>query len=247
MIYSSELEIPQLKNNPKYAKKFFEDNGFLVERDNFGHKVFKEILESTYSLSNFKNKIYKPLMMPHKNNKFIMNLMKDKKMLKYMNLLIGNTENKIFGLQSEFFYGSPGTTGFSMHQDSFYTEPSISNAFGSAWIPMVDLDENMGNLIIYKKSHLKGKLPVKKINQQKDINQDPNANNEETILNCDEFEKILIKEKKGSIVFIHADLVHSSLKNKTNKFRSVLLLTYIRSDCNFRPGKNAKRELIPLS
>lgn len=246
MIYSNKLDIPQIKDNKLAAKKFFIDNGFLIERNNFNEEVCKKILNSTYSSTNFKNKIYKPIMMPHKDNNFIMNLMKHKDLLKYMNILIGDNYSKIFGLQSEFFYGSPGTTGFSKHQDSFYTEPSNSNGFGSAWIPLVDLEENMGNLIIYKKSHLKGRLPIKKLNLAKDFNQDPNANNEETILDQDNFEKILIKEKKGSIIFIHADLVHSSITNKTNKFRSVLLLTYIRSNCKFRAGNNAKRKLIAL-
>jgi ectoine hydroxylase-related dioxygenase (phytanoyl-CoA dioxygenase family) len=134
-----------------------------------------------------------------------------------------------------------------MHQDSYYTEPSLQNSFGSAWIPLVDLEDKMGNLILYKKSHLKGKLPIRKLNLKKDPNQDPNANNEETDINPDDFEKIKIRENKGSIIFIHGDAVHSSVKNETNKFRSVLLLTYIRSNSSFRSGNHAKREKVNLS
>tara|TARA_B100000989_G_C19521324_1_gene464309 strand:+ start:1352 stop:2095 length:744 start_codon:yes stop_codon:yes gene_type:complete len=246
MIYSSEIKIPQIKNDPVSAKEFFKENGFLIERKHFQKNLCDKIINKTYSLDKFQNKIYKPLMMPHKDIKIFMDLMKDKELVNFMNLLIGDANNKIYGLQSEFFYGSPGTNGFAKHQDSYYTEPSISDGFGSAWIPIVDIEKKMGNLVVYKKSHLKGKLPVKKLNAVKDPNQDPNANNEETVIDISNQEEILINEKKGSIVFLHGDLVHSSIKNKTKKFRSVLLLTYIRSNCNFRPGNSAKRKLIPL-
>ena len=246
MINSSELNIPQIKENPMSAKLFFKENGFLIERKHFSKEICDSIKNETSSLKDYQEKIYKPLMMPHKNIKIFMDMMKNEQLVNFMNLLIGDNQNKICGLQSEFFYGSPGTTGFAMHQDSFYTEPSIVDGFASAWIPIVDIEKDMGNLIVYKKSHLKGKLPVKKLHAHKDPNQDPNANNEEAVINIKEDEKILINENKGSIVFLHGDLVHSSLKNKTNKFRSVLLLTYIRSNCLFRAGRNAKRELINL-
>ena len=247
MINSSEINIPQIYDSPELAKKFFIENGYHIERNHFDKLFCKQIINSVTSNQNYKNNIYSPLMMPHRENEIILKAMKNEKLVRYMDLFIGDNINKVCGLQSEFFFGSPGTRGFSMHQDSFYTEPSIPSAFGSAWIPMVDIDEDMGNLVIYSKSHLKGKLPVRKLSLEKDPNQDPNANNEETDINKNDFEQIMIREKLGSIIFIHGDLIHSSKKNNTNKFRFVLLLTYIRSNCEFRPGNNAKRKLINLS
>lgn len=247
MINSADIKIPQICDNPALAKKFFINNGYHIERNHYDKSFCSKIINSAISNENYQNKIYSPLMMPHRENAEILKAMKDKNLVKYMNLHIGDNENNICGLQSEFFFGSPGTRGFSMHQDSFYTEPSISGGFGSAWIPMVDIEKDMGNLIIYNKSHLTGKLPVRKLNLDKDPNQDPNANNEETDINEEDYEKILINENQGSIVFIHGDLIHSSIKNNTNKFRYVLLLTYIRSNCKFRPGNNAKRSLINLT
>lgn len=247
MLYSDQINIPQIKDNSGKAKKFFLENGFHIERNHFSNNFCENIIDETYSHENFKKGIFKPLMMPHRSSKLIFNSMKEKSLVNFMNLFLGDEDNNVSGLQSEFFFGCPQTQGFSMHQDSFYTEPSIKDSFGSAWIPMVDIEEDMGNLIIYKKSHLLGKLPVRNLNLKKDTNQDPNANNEETDINPDDYEKIKIKEKKGSIVFIHGDLVHSSIKNNSDKFRSVLLLTYIRSNSSFRSGNHAQRQKIPLN
>lgn len=246
MIYSSELDIPQIKNDHISARDFFKDYGFHIERNHFEKKICTNIISHFCSSTNYKSHNYKPEMMSHNKVNLVNDLMKNKELVNFVNLYIGDNINEIFGLQNTFFYGPPGTQGFPMHQDSFYNEPSDSWGFCSAWIPLVDIEEDMGNLIVYKNSHLKGKLPVRKLNLAKDPNQDPNFNNEEAIIESNKYDKIYIREKMGSIVFLHGDLVHSSIKNKTNKYRFVQLISYIRGNCTFRAGHTAKRKFIDL-
>ena len=44
--------------------------------------------------------------------------------------------NKIFGLQSEFFFNPPGTTGYGQHQDDFFLKTGKNNS-ANLWIPLI--------------------------------------------------------------------------------------------------------------
>src|SRR5262249_46211673 len=145
---------------------------------------------------------------------------------------------------TEFFYCKPGTRGFSMHQDNFFVEAG-ANVFASAWCALTDTYMEKGGLIVYPGTHKEGMLPVHKIEVAKDAGQDPNANNEETVV-PPKYKPVNASVPKGAVLYIHGYLVHGSNSNQTNEWRHVLLNTYIREGEKFRAGKYAQRAPVDL-
>lgn len=180
-------------------------------------------------------------MMPHRTNPIYLEAMRHPKIAAIMNQLISG---RAMGLQTELFYCKPGTRGFSLHQDNFFVQAPLG-AFASAWIALTDTYPEKGGLIVYPGSHKEGLLPVRKLTLDKDTAQDPNANNEETIV-PPQYPAVNASVPKGAALFIHGHLVHGSNPNKTNEWRYVLLNTYVREGESFRAGNYAQREAIGL-
>ena len=146
-----------------------------------------------------------------------------------------------------FFFTPPGSTGASKHQDSLYVQPEDSEGFITSWVSLVDLyDENMGNLVVYPDTHLKGRLKIK---ERKDVTESnfqlSNLVKYENEVD-DESNKIITKLKKGSMISVHSNTVHGSLDNTSKISRYSMIFTYIRDDCKFIEGRTAKRVKINL-
>jgi phytanoyl-CoA hydroxylase len=131
-----------------------------------------------------------------------------------------------------------------LHQDNFYVEANYG-IFASAWIALTDTCQEKGGLIVYPGSHKEGALPVRKLNLALESSQDPNANNEETIV-PPQYIKTHVSVPRGAALFIHGHLVHGSNTNSTDQWRYVLLNTYIKRGESFRPGNYAKRAEVIL-
>jgi len=246
MYTANTKKIIQFYNSKIKSKKEFLKNGFHIENNIFSNFECKKAIKESKKFEHFKNKKYTPEMMPHKKYKFFLELMKKKKLINICKYFAEPIKEKIFGLQSTFFFGVPGTSGSSVHQDSFYVDPKEPNSFISAWIPLTDIKtKNMGNLIVYEKSHKFGKFDMVDDNKRSINYQNSNlVRKKSKIKNLKKFRKILIKAKKGSVVLMHSNLLHSSIDNNSNKNRYVLLITYIKDNCEFRSGFEAKRKKI---
>lgn len=241
------LDIPNFENEPSKAKIFFRNNGFLICENIFEKSECEKAIEESKNFENYRFKNFIPEIMPHRKNNFYLNMMKNKKLIKILDNIMRSKE-EIFGLQSTYFYGVPGTTGSSPHQDSLYVSPENYDDFISAWIALVDVEnEDMGNIVIYPKSHLSGSLPIKENDTKNSKYQNDGLVKFESILkNIDAYDQIKIKVKAGSALIMHSNLLHGSIDNKSEINRNSLLLTYIKDKCNFREGYEAKRKKIPL-
>lgn len=242
----SEYNIPQFKNNEEYAINFFKKNGFHIEEDVLTSSECKKAIDYSFLLPNYKDGSLIPNQMPQNYNDFYLKLMKNKNIKKINDKLISKNK-KIFGLQSTFFFTPPGSTGASKHQDSLYVQPEDSKGFITSWISLVDLyDENMGNLVVYPVTHLKGRLKIK---ERKDVTESnfqlSSLVKYENEID-DESNKIIIKLKKGSMISLHSNIVHGSLDNTSKIYRYSMIFTYIRDDCKFVEGRKAKRVKINL-
>ena len=146
-----DLNIPQFADNQEQSLNFFNTNGFHIEKNILTNFECENIIYNSKKFSNSINKSFEPEMQPHQTSNLILNFMKNRKITSIVRKIISK-DMKIFGLQSNFFYGIPGTTGSAQHQDGLYTSPDSPDAFISVWIPLVDInDETMGNLYVYKK------------------------------------------------------------------------------------------------
>ncbi len=226
---------------PDEAITWYHEHGYFIEESVFTPEECDRLIKLGLELPAVKGGNYRPVMHPHRLDSRFLDTMRDPRLVGIMWRLVGG---KPSGLQTEFFYGKPGVTGFSRHQDNFFVE-APADSFASAWIALVDVPVEKGALTGFPGSHKLGKLPVSKLSIGPVEDQDPNANNEESIL-PPEYKPIDLVVSKGSVVFLHSYFVHASRVNATKEFRYVLLCTYIRQGASFRAGQYAKREAIAI-
>lgn len=227
--------------NPEKAYATYLDRGYYIEPAMLTADECENLIQAAEQLPNARIGTYRPQMMPHRQNQLYLIAMKKPKMLQIMEKFL---KGKPVGLQTELFYCKPGTRGFSLHQDNFFVEAPY-DAFVSAWIPLTDTYPDKGGLIVYPQSHREAILPIRKLNYSQDSSQDPNANNEETVVPR-KYIPMHLSIPKGAALFIHGHLVHGSNPNRTDEWRHVLLNTFIRMGASFRPGNYAQREVILL-
>jgi phytanoyl-CoA hydroxylase len=215
--------------------------GYHIEENIYTDDECAQLIATSEKLESATSGTYRPQMMPHRYEELYLEAMRKPSLIAIINALV---DGKAAGLQSEFFYGKPSTRGFSLHQDNFFVQ-APTGLFASAWIALTDTYPEKGGLIVYPGSHKEGQLPQRKLQLEIDSAQDPNANNEETIV-PPQYLATNVSVPKGAALFIHGHLVHGSNPNRTNEWRYVLLNTYIREGEKFRPGNYAQREAISL-
>lgn len=221
----------------------FNALGYTIEENVFNKAECEELIEESRTLESYVKGVFRPQMMPHRTHPLYLKALRHPKIVSSITQAVSGIPA---GLQTEFFYCRPGTRGFGRHQDNFFVE-APAGAFASAWCAITDVDVENGALIVWPGSHKEGLLPVQKVaitlNNQW---QDPNANNEETVVPA-QYIPISMPVKRGSVLYIHSFLIHASNPNTSkDRWRQVLLSTYIRKGEKFRPGKYAVREEVEL-
>lgn len=227
--------------DPQKALEDYYELGYHIEPNVYSDDECAQLIKAGHELEEAKQGIFRPCMMPHRQNEIYTKAMKKPLIAQIISSMVGG---QAAGIQSEFFYCKPGTRGFSLHQDNFYVEAEYG-VFASAWSALTDTYIEKGGLIVYPKTHKEGALPVRKLNLGIDAAQDPNANNEETVV-PPQYTAYNAAIPKGASLFIHGHLVHGSNPNLTDEWRYVLLTTYIKSGEKFRAGFYAKREEVSL-
>lgn len=222
-------------------KIFYDREGYYIQENVFSGEECAALIEASQMLENSTNGTFRPQMMPHRVNDIFLCALRKRAVVDSIAQAVGG---KPVGLQTEFFYCKPGTRGFSLHQDNFFVEAPYG-VFASAWCALTDTFAEKGGLIVYPGTHKEGLLPVQKIEVVRDAGQDPNANNEETVV-PPQYKAINASVPKGAVLYIHGHLVHGSNPNTTQEWRHVLLSTYIRDGESFRPGSYAQRAPVPL-
>jgi len=222
--------------------KQFNELGYYIEKDVFSAEECERLIAESKTLENYKKGIFVPQMMPHRANDIYLEALRKPEIVSTVTKIVGG---KPVGLQTEFFYCRPGTSGFGKHQDNFFVE-APANVFASAWCALTDVDTENGCLIAWPGTHKEGLLPVQKVAAASNTWQDPNARNEECII-PQQYKPVNIEVPKGAVCYIHSHLVHASNPNiSKDRWRQVLLCTYIREGESFRAGQYAQREAIAV-
>jgi len=231
----------QLKSKPADFLANYDTDGFAIQPEVFSAQERKDLIAAGCNLKDYKEGIFKPAMMPHRENPLFLGALKNPAIVDTMERILGG---KVSGLQTEFFYCKPGTRGFSNHQDNFFVQAPMG-AFGSAWVALTDTYKEKGGLIVYPGTQKEGLLPIQKLALSKDAGQDPNANNEETVV-PPQYKPVNASVPAGASLYIHGHLVHGSNANATDEWRYVLLMTYVRKGEPFRAGKYAGRAEVDV-
>jgi len=221
----------------------WRDQGFYVRENLFDHETCDAVVAAAENLPTYKDGSLTPFMHPHKEDDIFLDVRRNELLVTLMSELItGSFKGEISGLQTQFFFGRPGTIGFNKHQDNFYAKAEHGN-YASAWIALTDTDPENGGLIVYPGSHKEGILEIRETLTDNTFGQDPNAIAKEVI--CpDRYKPVDVIAPKGSVVFVHGNLIHDSHDNISNRYRHVLLITYILKGGYFNPGRSAKRKEI---
>tara|TARA_Y100000992_G_C21266811_1_gene494379 strand:+ start:93 stop:836 length:744 start_codon:yes stop_codon:yes gene_type:complete len=240
-----ELDIPQFKNNFDKASEFYWNNGFHIEENLFADEICDELIKDSKNFENFSNNTFVPEQQIHQKNNIPLKMMKNNILVDVIEKLISKNE-EIFGIQSTFFYGIPGTSGSSKHQDGLWVQPEDANGFISAWTALDDLlEDNIGNLVVYESSHKDGRLEVREDDKKEVAFQIKGLVKYQSVMKKD-YKEHVIKIRKGSTVLLHSNVVHGSIPNTSEKNRYALLLTYVKDGMGFREGREAKRTKTSL-
>ena len=184
---------------------------------------------------------FRTVLQPHTREPIFMEALRHSGVTRVMQKILGG---EISGLQSQFFYGKPGTPGFQPHQDNRYVN-APSGAFASAWVALTDVGASNGGLYIYPGSRQEPLLEVEEVEAQESMLQDNNA----LRLRCvvpDKYVSQDVQMRKGDAIFFDGNTIHGSYVNNSNADRFALLLTYIRRGTPFTAGRYAQREEVPI-
>ena len=237
------MDIPSFYANEKAAIDFFHTNGFHAEYDFIDSTLCDELIAAGDTLANAHNGSYRPTLNPHTESDQFLKVMKQPKLIALIEKLVGG---KASGIQTQFFFGRPGTSGFSTHQDNFFVEAQPADCFVSTWLALTDVSKENGTIFLYPGAHKEGLLPVRKLTGGPGVGQEYNASNEETIV-PDQYPAVTVEVPKGTLIFLHSLAPHGSFGNVSkDKWRQVMLNNYIKQHIPFRAGNSAKRHEIPV-
>jgi phytanoyl-CoA hydroxylase len=161
------------------------------------------------------------LFNPHLHDGFSLQMMKLPIVRGSLAQLLGA---EAVGVQSMYFYKEPGSPGQAAHQDYFYirNEP---NTLTAAWIAMEQVNEENGCLWVIPGSHKLGMLPHGAV-----------KNLQEHEAWTDEVEGIDLQKEipvildQGDILLFDSLLIHSSTRNRSDRWRRSYVCHYLRHD-----------------
>ncbi len=201
------------------------------------------VIAAAQELEGPKTGSFKPVMQPHRQHDVFLATLAHPRLANIVAQLVGGEPA---ALQSEMFFCKPGTRGFTAHQDNFFVRGERGK-FVSAWIPLVDVTPRMGSLFMFPGSQELGLLPIRETHLPATADQDVDGYSREAVFPAGyEAQAEDLSAPAGAAVLLDGDLVHGSNPNMSDKFRYVLLCTYIRAGSSFNPGRHAKRSEIPL-
>ncbi len=180
-----------------------------------------------------------PLYMPHRTSEYFLGLMRHPLIVGFVEHLLGGAAS---GLGSEYFFHSPGTRGFTPHQDNVWVQADPGD-FIHAWIALVDVTPENGCLQFWPGSHKLGALEPRHVDEAAGEGQNPGARR--MMLDMGAPGKDIIMGA-GDIAFWDSLLVHGSRDNVSDRWRHSLLLSYIRKGARFNPGSKQKRVEVDL-
>jgi ectoine hydroxylase-related dioxygenase (phytanoyl-CoA dioxygenase family) len=217
------------------------ERGYHIEDSLVPDGMIQRVMDVALEHPHAKGGIFPPIPMPHRVHPVFLDMMRFGPIVDIVEGILGGTAS---GLGGEFFYMKPGTPGFSSHQDNAYVQ-APPDAFISVWTALIDVTRENGALIFYPKTHKLGAIETREVRRPLGPGQNPGAQATECIM-PDDVEGMTMFLHRGSTVFFHSQLVHSSNDNRSNDFRYSFLATYLLKGQPFRPGGAQKRQEVEL-
>jgi phytanoyl-CoA hydroxylase len=161
------------------------------------------------------------LFNPHLHDGFSLQMMKLPVVRGALAQLLGD---EAAGVQSMYFYKEPGSPGQAAHQDYYYIK-NEPNTLTAAWVAMEYTNEENGCLYVIPGSHKLGILPhgaVKNLQEHEAWTHE--------VEDIDLSQEIPVILNKGDILVFDSNLIHSSTRNLSERWRRSYVCHYIRHD-----------------
>jgi phytanoyl-CoA hydroxylase len=213
--------------------------GLHLEPDVFEREFCDELIAIANEFPAVKAGNFRTVLQPHRASTVFMEALTHADVTGIMRQILGG---KISGIQTQFFYGKPGTPGFQPHQDSKFVN-APRGKFASVWIALTDVTKENGSLYVYPGSCREPLLDVEEVQAEETPLQDLNA----LRLRCivpDQYRPVDVEMRRGSGLFFDGHTVHGSHRNNSERYRYALLMTYIARGTSFFPGRYANREEV---
>jgi ectoine hydroxylase-related dioxygenase (phytanoyl-CoA dioxygenase family) len=184
-----------------------------------------------------------PRMNPHREHPEFLAAVRHPRIVALIECVIGAP---VSAIQSQLFYGVPGTPGFRPHQDNHYVEAE-RDAFASAWTALEPVRRDNGALFVCPGSHREPLLPMQPIPGARLHPAQADNALRQRVLVPDGYSTHTLEVPPGTVVLLHGHLIHGSHDNGSRHGRMALLATYLRRGARFRPGMSARRAELPVS
>ena len=130
-------------------------------------------------------------------------------------------------------------TQVGWHTDRSYHSNCTSHKLLTVWIPLHDVEEEHGSLVVVDRSH--------KWSQTEHL-RGFNHNNHDSVeqeftQQGKKFRKIPFKLKKGQISFHHSSLVHGSYPNRSNMMRRAIVINLQDGENRYQPYYNQGKQI----
>jgi ectoine hydroxylase-related dioxygenase (phytanoyl-CoA dioxygenase family) len=224
---------------------FYKENGYLVIPNFISSEECKKLEDAAFEYAG--DKIHNHLNFHREIDEF-RNLILHPQLHDICDQL---QDFRMIPIGSIFFFGKPNNrleNGSLPHQDNYAAKAPSGSYFVTA-LALDDADETNGALTVYPGSHKLGELPF---TETKNFEYDNEGNlianypigNEVEIPQG--YKKEILNYKKGSLILMHTDTIHSADKNTNNegRWRKKIYMHFIKEGDPFWPGWNARRQIM---
>jgi phytanoyl-CoA hydroxylase len=233
------MQQPIFAKDPAAALRAYGDTGMHIEPDVLPGAICDRLISIANEFPAVKAGDYRTVLQPHRKSDEFLAVLRHPSITQILERMLGG---KISGIQTQFFYGKPGTPGFQPHQDNRFVNAPVGK-FASVWIALTDVDKHNGGLYIYPGTCHEPLLDIEEVEAEETLLQDANA----LRLRCkipDRYQPVDVSLKKGGAAFFDGHTVHGSYANASQGHRYALLMTYVARGVSFVPGRYAQREEV---
>tara|TARA_A100001015_G_scaffold288496_1_gene359405 strand:- start:671 stop:1672 length:1002 start_codon:yes stop_codon:yes gene_type:complete len=227
-------------NEKEEAKKYYENNGYVIFKKCIDSRICKEIMDLwSNSIKTYKGSLYRQTTGKAERNIFnekgwVMNpvfniqslnpslFFKFKSQVEngiFNNIVLCDILNKFLNkkpkiIQSMYFEGNSVT---GEHQDTYYLDSNNIGTLTAAWIALEEIKADAGRFFICEKSH---KIDISKLKYFNNILSNHKEYIDELISLCKKnnltFKAPLLKQ--GDILFWNSKTLHGSLNSQSKNF-----------------------------
>jgi len=266
---AESIEVPQVLS-PQQVRSFVED-GFLIVEDLVSAEGIQELLDDTVKLARggYPSDNLKPLPESLSDAEVLQNILCIHQphyispvMLKYVKhpgicgVLSQITaahlpfwDGAVKCMQSMLFVKPPSFQGQAWHQDEIYI-PTRDRSLIGAWIALDDATIENGCLYVLPGSHRMGYLYP-----QRNHDQPEEFDFAQESYGFEDSAEIPVEVPRGAVVFFNGYLLHRSRKNRSDRYRRVLVNHYMNAwsllPWQLREGETAaradRRNVVPVA